>query len=260
MAYKVNQAQNAQLNKALSISEVGGIRYLHLGSINIQSAMNVSRPSELVLAYTQAMMAWLLFHDDVVRITQIGLGGGSLSRWLRVHLPDAKQTVVELNPYVVAMAKAHFKLPEANSNFQVIEADGLVYAHEHPNSCEILLVDAYEAEGIDAGFLSEDFFRAAYAMLEKQGIFVANWWSKDKRFEEAYARLSEVFAGKVLQLSVQDKSNVIVFGFKESLAYSRFEAIKQRIPRLTERFELDFNRYFAKLRAQNPHGEQGFRF
>lgn len=255
----MNQSQrhNAQINKTLSISEVSGIRYLHLGSEHIQSAMNVRQPSELVLAYTQTMMAWLLLRDDAVKITQIGLGGGSLVRWIWAHLPNAKQTVVELNPYVTAMARMHFKLPDEDSRFRIVEGDGIDFAKENPESCEVLLLDAYGADGLDEGFLREDFFYAVKAMLLDDGVFVANWWSGDKRFVAAYERLSEVFDGRVVHLNTQDQSNVIVMAFKNPPEFRNFDAMKKRIPRLEERFNLPFMRYFAKLRAQNPHDDTG---
>lgn len=247
------QRHNARINKALSISEVGGIRYLHLGSEHIQSAMNVRQPSELVLAYTQTMMAWLLLRDDAVKITQIGLGGGSLVRWIWTHLPNAKQTVVELNPYVVAMAKMHFKLPDV----RIVVGDGIEFIKENPESCEVLLLDAYGADGLDEVFLREDFFYAAKAMLLDNGVFVANWWSGDKRFVAAYERLTEVFDGRVVHLNTQDQSNVIVMAFKNLPEFRTFDAMKKRIPRLEERFNLPFMGYFAKLRAQNPHDDTG---
>ena len=56
----------------VGISETGNIRSLHLGSDTIQSSMNLDNPTELVLSYSRAMMAWLLFADPPVHITQIG--------------------------------------------------------------------------------------------------------------------------------------------------------------------------------------------
>ena len=48
----------------VGISEHGNIRSLHLGSETVQSSMNVDYPAELVLSYSRAMMAWLLFAES----------------------------------------------------------------------------------------------------------------------------------------------------------------------------------------------------
>ena len=82
----------------VGISEENGIRSLHLGSSTIQSSMSLDKPAELVLSYSRAMMAWLLFADPPAHITQIGLGGGSFARWIDAYLPDTRQTAVDINP------------------------------------------------------------------------------------------------------------------------------------------------------------------
>ena len=108
----------------VGISESGNIRSLHLGSDTIQSSMNLDDPAELVLSYSRAMMGWLLFADPPAHITQIGLGGGSFARWTDAHLPDTRQSVVEINPQVIAVARSLFELPFEGEHFEIIEADG----------------------------------------------------------------------------------------------------------------------------------------
>src|SRR5690348_13659038 len=78
----------------VEISEEDGIRYLHLGTDTIQSGMRVSAPDELVLAYTRSMMAFLLFVSEPQRVVTVGLGGGSVSKWVYRHLPRARQVVI----------------------------------------------------------------------------------------------------------------------------------------------------------------------
>ncbi|HEU5282814.1 MAG TPA: hypothetical protein VFU53_03290, partial [Burkholderiales bacterium] len=70
----------------VQISEQDGVRYLHLGTDTVQSAMRLSHPDELVLSYTRSMLAFLLFAPDPRRIVNIGLGGGSLAKWIHHHL------------------------------------------------------------------------------------------------------------------------------------------------------------------------------
>ena len=46
---------------SIDVREEAGIRYLHFGTDWVQGAMRISRPNQLVLAYTQEMLAFLLF-------------------------------------------------------------------------------------------------------------------------------------------------------------------------------------------------------
>lgn len=124
----------------VGISEEGNIRSLHLGSDTVQSSMNLDRPSELVLSYSRAMMGWLLFAERLPQhITQIGLGGGSFARWTDTYLPDTRQTAVDINPQVIAIARNLFELPFEGGKFEIIEADGAEYIKVFRHNTDIIL-------------------------------------------------------------------------------------------------------------------------
>ena len=74
----------------VSISEMDDIRALHLGTDVMQSAMNLKNPAQLVLSYSIAMMSWLLFSKNTRHVTHIGLGGGSIVRWIANFFPQIK--------------------------------------------------------------------------------------------------------------------------------------------------------------------------
>jgi spermidine synthase len=48
-------------HSSVEVSEERGVRALHLGGHAIQSAIRLSRPDELELHYTRAMMGFMLF-------------------------------------------------------------------------------------------------------------------------------------------------------------------------------------------------------
>ena len=91
--------------ESVDVSEKDGVRSLHLGSATVQSAMRISDPLELVLSYTRAMMGFLLFVPEPASVAMIGLGGGSLPKFVRHHMPTTRLTVVESNPRVIAAAR-----------------------------------------------------------------------------------------------------------------------------------------------------------
>src|SRR5690606_849156 len=95
-----------------TLSEEGGIRYLHFGTAWVQGAMRVERPAELVLEYTRQMMAWLLFLEPPREacIGQLGLGAGSLTRFCLKHTASPL-AVAEWNPQVTMVCHMYFKLP-----------------------------------------------------------------------------------------------------------------------------------------------------
>src|SRR3569623_1391487 len=96
----------------IEVVDDGVIRTLHFGNDVRQSSMALHDPVHLMLLYTQAMMSCLLFQPDPKRVLLIGLGGGSLAKFLLHHFPRCKIDAVERRAAVVKLAHGYFQLPE----------------------------------------------------------------------------------------------------------------------------------------------------
>ena len=223
----------------VGISEHGNIRSLHLGSETVQSSMNVDYPAELVLSYSRAMMAWLLFAENVRHITQIGLGGGSFVRWIDAHLPEVEQTAVEINPQVISVARGLFELPFEGEKFEIIEADGAEYIKTLRGGTDILLVDGFDGVQIIDALVAEPFFADCRTALSEHGIFVTNWWSGDKRYPLFLQRLAQVFDQRVLCVPAETHGNVAVLAFQNQ-APQPLAALQKKAAKLGEQYGLDF--------------------
>lgn len=223
----------------VGISEHGNIRSLHLGSETVQSSMNVDYPAELVLSYSRAMMAWLLFAENVRHITQIGLGGGSFVRWIDAHLPEVAQTAVEINPQVISVARGLFELPFEGEKFEIIEADGAEYIKTLRGGTDILLVDGFDGVQIIDALVAEPFFADCRTALSDNGIFVTNWWSGDRRYPLFLQRLAQVFEQCVLCVPAETHGNVAVLAFQNQ-APQPLAALQKKAAKLSEQYGLDF--------------------
>src|SRR5205814_8924110 len=95
----------------IAVSDSRGVRTLHVGGEAIQSAMRIDDPHALALDYTRCMMAFLLFHPEPREALMIGLGGASLPTFSHKTIRKSKVRVVEVDPRVVAAARAHLELP-----------------------------------------------------------------------------------------------------------------------------------------------------
>ena len=244
----------------VGISETGNIRSLHLGSDTIQSSMNLDNPTELVLSYSRAMMAWLLFADPPVHITQIGLGGGSFVRWIDACLPDCRQTAVEINPNVIAVARGLFELPFEGETFEIVEADGAQYVKTLRGGTDIILTDGFDGEQIIDDLVSSGFFADCRQALSDKGIFMTNWWSGDKRYPRFVADLKEAFDGKVLEVPAESHGNIAVMAFRQTPAELNLDSLKKRAEQLARQYPLDFPTLFSALKSANPHNGKHLHF
>jgi len=229
----------------LEVTEERGLRTLHLGSCAIQSAMRVSRPWDLELAYTRAMMGCLMFNDSPEDVLMIGLGGGSLAKFIRKQCPRTHITAVEIDPRVIAAARTHFELPPDDETLGVVEADGALYVRQHPDSADVILLDGFDAGNQVAALATETFYAACRRVLKPGGVLVVNLWGRDSAFTEYFSRLLRAFDGEVGWIAVQRKTNVIVFAFSERGAAQRLDAVRPRLAELSKRYGLDF-RSFAR--------------
>ena len=236
---------------AVEVCDERGVRRLFVAGRAIQSAMRIDAPFELELEYTRAMMAALLFQGLPREALLIGLGGGSLAKFLYQQVPGCHITAIEISAQVIAVARGLFFLPEGNSRLRVIEADGAEYLGRNPANCDLLLVDAYQGSSPPEVLTRSEFFANCKRALSPDGIAVINFWSTDKSFTRYRARVDSAFNGLTLQLPTRKHANVIMFAFTRrppQLAIGKLEAAAKL---LETQMGIEFGKLLADLKCAN---------
>ena len=236
-----------------TLSEEHGIRYLHFNSEWIQGAMRVARPSELVLAYTQQMMAWLLFAGSGTRdrVGILGLGAGSLLRFTLRHTRAPVDTV-ERNPAVTALCQAYFRLPgSARSVIDHADARDWVAEPDRAGRYRALMVDLYDsrAEGPVCG--DPAFYRDCHRVLDEPGVMTVNLFGNHDSFEENLRGIRAAFDGRVLCLPEIDEGNTVVLAFKGAALDLSRQDLLDRAERLESRTGLPARRWARSLLAHS---------
>jgi spermidine synthase len=233
----------------IAVTDERGIRTLHIGGEAIQSAMRLADPHALALDYTRCMMAFLLFHPAPREALMIGLGGGSLAKFFHRRLRGTRLRVVELDPRVVAAARAHFHLPADDARLRVAIGDGAEALS--PECCDALVIDAYHDEAHVPRLASPEFYDAAFLALAVPGVLVINFMSDDPRLEQYLRRLEAAFGGAVLAMPALYDDNVIAFAMKGAPHRLVWDRLRSRAARLEHRLGLPFTRYVSRLRGMN---------
>ncbi len=239
-------------DNVVEVTEIDGIRQLHLGSKTVQSGMLVTSPFVLVFNYSRAILYFLLFSENIKTVLTIGLGGGSVTKYMHAYCPDIKQTVVEINPEVIQVARSHFFLQENDERLDVIEGDGIAYMEDHPTSHDCVIIDGFDSDGIPDGFCTPDFFDTCYGALNDNGVFLINLWGSDKNFDIYLQRIEQTFIGRVLVLPTGKPGNIIVFGFKDRIKLSE-RKLRERARTLKEAHIIDFTEFLDKLHEHNGY-------
>jgi spermidine synthase len=243
--------RDAQEHVGVDVSEKDGVRALHLGSVTVQSAMRIAAPFELELTYTRGMMIFLLFNAAVRSVLVVGLGGGSVPKYLHRYLPQIRVTAVEINPAVLAAARSQFHLPADDERLQVILGDGAAYVREHPASNDVLMLDAFDAHGLARDLSSQEFYDDCARALTADGMLIVNLWGSDKNFDVYLQRIEQSFDGRVLMLPTGRPGNILLFAFKRQAGDLRWKTLRERAKNLQEEFGIEFIEFVERLRDNN---------
>jgi spermidine synthase len=219
---------------------------MHFTNQATQSAMLFSDPDALIAQYTRKMMAFLLFNPDPRHIVMIGLGGGSLAKFCYRNLPRSKITVVEINADVIAL-REEFCIPKDDGRFRVVHDDGARYVERLDEKVDVLLIDAFDAEGIATSLPESDFYSCAARQLSANGVLVMNFWGPRERYVDNLVRARAAFGDSMLLVPVSGDVNVLLFAFKQPPPQSITDELEAVARRLQMRLLLDFPRYLRRI-------------
>ncbi|MEO5330444.1 MAG: hypothetical protein H7839_00355 [Magnetococcus sp. YQC-5] len=238
------------LNRLTEVVEDGECRSLTFNTHLTQSRMLLADPVELVLGYSRCMMAALLFDDGVLRdgpmkILMIGLGGGSLVKFLLHHYPGCRMDVVEEDPAMPALAREFFHLPD-DPRLTLYLEDGARFLERvttgQAHRCyDLLLVDAYDQEGMAQSVYAEAFFTRAYSLLTRTGVMAVNLIRSDAaHFRQCTTIMGKQFPEGALEMAVAGSNNEIYFVGPGIALWEDRQELVVRAWDLESRLEMNF--------------------
>ena len=234
----------------LEISEQAGVRSLHFGSDWIQGAMRLRSPYALELAYTREMMACLLLRDAPEwprRILLIGLGAGSLAKFLYRHLPETSLTVVEIDARVAPFAEHYFHLPRDPRRLKIVVADGADYVEARRRKFDLLLLDGFSAEARPGRLDTSAFYKACATLLNDRGLLVCNLLGRSRGFSASVARITQSLAGRSVVFPSCDSGNAIAIAAVGEEVRISLAEMKTRARELRQATGLDLRPTISRL-------------
>jgi len=199
----MNAPRDATLPEA-TISELDGVRYLHLDTPWVQGAMDIRRPRVVVLEYVQRMLAWMLWRPRETlgqgHAVQLGLGAAAITRFTHGAL-RMRTTAVELNPAVIAACRRWFRLRPDDARLSVVQADAASWlrsAQAPRGEVSALCVDLYDHEAAAPVLDDESFYAECRSLLCEGGVMSVNLFGRRASFEHSVARIAAAFGAEHL--------------------------------------------------------------
>ena len=126
----------------------------------------------------------------------VGLGGGSLAKFVYHRLPETASEVLEINPQVVAVARRMFEVPAGDGRFTVRVCDGAEFIARDGPGYDAILVDGYDGDSQVEALSSRAFYAACRRRLDAGGVLVVNLWGSDRAFDDYLERIESAFPGR----------------------------------------------------------------
>ncbi|MBI4809437.1 MAG: fused MFS/spermidine synthase [Nitrosomonadales bacterium] len=213
----------------IDIREKHGLRTLHFDSCWTQGAMRIGLPWTLALEYTRVMMAALLLRDESRfprNVLLIGLGAGSLAKFLYRHCPSARITAVEIDARVVEVARRHFELPDDVQRLQVVIGDGAEFMRTTDQTYDLIMMDGFNERAHPGDLNTLPFYQACRARLDGQGLLAVNLIGLSPGVKGGFAHIEEAFDHRAVMFPRCGSGNSIAFaatGDKVDLALGELQ-------------------------------------
>lgn len=167
--------QKSPYNRVIVTQSPDGVRYLRFDSESnpVQSAYDTRHPDRLVAIYSRAVMGGLAIVPRPQKILVIGLGGGSISKFLHQHFPEALVQSVELDPVVIEAAKRFFDFREDEHN-KAFAGDGRAFLEKSKDRYDLIMLDAFGPDSAPHALITREFLKLAREHLSDGGLVVAN--------------------------------------------------------------------------------------
>ncbi len=165
-------------NHILVLEDEHGLRTLYFepGGAR-QSVSKPGDPDHLELAYAKTMLGGLAFCDEPRRMLIVGLGGGTLPKFLHKYYPQSTIDAVDIDPDVVKVARKFFEFHE-DAKLKAFISDGRKFIEEHPGVYDIIFLDAFGTDRIPYHLATREFLLAVKKALTPRGVVLGNVWKR----------------------------------------------------------------------------------
>ena len=238
---------------AITISEPRGVRDLHFGTPWIQGAMRIARPYALELEYTRDLVVPLLLRDGAWprSVLQVGLGSASITKYLHRFQPDAKLTVVEIAPEVVAAARQYFKLPD-DDRIHIALEDGHSFVGRSKARWDLIILDGFDELG-RAGMLDTvPFYMLCRERLTRRGLMSVNLLTRTRGVGASVDRMRTAFEDRVIAIPPSDAGNTVALAAAGAQIDEPFEGLRNQARALKAATGLDLLPTLARLAQASP--------
>ena len=124
--------------------------------------MSLDLPHAVIWPHLHAILMPLHWGHKPTNMLELGLGGGSLQRFMHNYQPECEVTTIENDQHVIDICREHFELP---ANLKLIREDAADFVQQSTELWDWIVVDLCDALGNPELMLRESFYQGLKSRL-----------------------------------------------------------------------------------------------
>lgn len=196
----------------IEVWEHDNLRWLQIGSDDVQALVSKQHPEKPALSCNQAMLTALLFRPSYPSLLNLGTGGGSFERFFLNTFPDTEIASLDSNSTVVSIARRFLFL---DPEHPVIIDDANSFLSRHKKHYSLIFSDIFEQSSPPSCLFNDTYYEHCHRCLDEQGILVLNLAPRSE--EELLAMFLGVrkHFNTVAFMNFDHCANYLIFAFKQ---------------------------------------------
>jgi spermidine synthase len=183
--------------------------------INVrQSLMDLDNPGHLMIPYTRYMFASKLVKHPQRRVLVVGLGGGSMVRFLNQHFPSTQVDAVEIDPVIVKIAADYFGTRPSRRT-RIFTEDAFDFLGRDVGRYDAIYMDAFlepgpktDPRGVPQNLKTTDFLRSLRHKLNPGGVIAFNL-SEHRQTQQDIRTIAAAFPS-IYEFQVPNTKNRVI--------------------------------------------------
>lgn len=209
-----------------------------------ETMLDLKKPQQLLVPYTQAMFAGYLFRPRPEKVLIVGLGGGAMVQFLKHHQPELQVHAIDIDPEVVRIADEYFGT-KPTDNIRITAVDGFKYLKETDDRYDVVFMDAFlkpssdtDGTGVPLRLKTIEFLKQVQSKLTDGGVVVFNI-NPGKTLRRDVGTIRKAFP-QSYEFRVFGSKNLIVVGSTSETRQQRAQ-LDPVASELDERFGASFS-------------------
>lgn len=221
-------------NHRFEVLENSRFRWLCMDGV-VHSVMDKQQTHQLVLPHLNTVALVLAANSEIKRFLELGLGGGSMIRFIAHYLPDVEVECVEISDIVID-SFAQFFNPSRNRQRIFLE-DAQKYMARLRQRFDWIYVDLFSGYKNPTFLLDFEFYQQCWQNLSEKGVLHINVIPETERvMPKVLGMLAKLTNNNPLVAAVPGYQNQMIVLAKTKIEEDNFQA---SIEKASEKYQLN---------------------